>query len=88
VWQVGGGHGLRWSARSERRLVCEAVDRGPHSFVFFFNLSKIGSTWKLKKKGVRVAWDIMNIFLHGADIQFPTGIELKILDQIHHLKFC
>jgi hypothetical protein len=27
-------------------------------------------------------------FLHDADIQFPTEIELKILDQIHHLKFC
>jgi hypothetical protein len=33
-----------------------------------------------------VVWDIMNIFLHGADIEFPTEIELKILDQIHHLK--
>jgi hypothetical protein len=33
--RVSGGHGLRWSARSERRPVCEAVDRGPRSFVYF-----------------------------------------------------
>jgi hypothetical protein len=35
-----------------------------------------------------VAWDIVNIFLHDADIQFLIEIELKILDQIHHLKLC
>jgi hypothetical protein len=35
AWQVGGGRSLRWSARSERRSVCEAVDRGPRSFVCF-----------------------------------------------------
>jgi hypothetical protein len=43
---------------------------------------------KFPKFCIRVAWDIMNIFLHGADIKFPTEIELKILDQIHHLKLC
>jgi hypothetical protein len=33
-----------------------------------------------------VACDIMNIFLLGAEIQLPIEIELKIVDQIHHLK--
>jgi hypothetical protein len=28
---------------------------------------------------MRVAWDIMNIFIPGADIQFPTEIEFKNL---------
>jgi hypothetical protein len=52
VQQVGGGHDLRWLARSECCPLCEAVDRGPRSFVHFPIYPKIGSTWKLKKKAL------------------------------------
>jgi hypothetical protein len=93
VRQVGGGRGLRWSARSERRPICEAVDRGPCGFVYFpiyAKLAQLGNYLppKIPKFCMLVTWNIMNIFLHGADIQFPTQIELKIMDQIHLLKFC
>jgi hypothetical protein len=43
---------------------------------------------KIPKFCLSVAWDIMNIFLHCAGIQFSTEMELKILDQIHHLNIC
>jgi hypothetical protein len=33
--QVSGSRGLRWSMRSERHPVCEAVDWGPRGFVYF-----------------------------------------------------
>jgi hypothetical protein len=32
-----------------------------------------------------VDWDIVNIFLNYADIQFQTEVELRILEQIQHL---
>jgi hypothetical protein len=56
--ETGGGEKRREAVvaasqqRSERRLVCEADDQGPHGFVFFSNLFKTSSTWKLKKEGL------------------------------------
>jgi hypothetical protein len=69
---------------------------GHHAVLIFSNLSKTGSTLKIKNGCLILlqkipnfcmwlTWDIMNNFLNCADMQFPTETELKILDQIQHL---
>jgi hypothetical protein len=55
-------------------------------FGFFSNLSKTGSTLKIKMgANMWLAWVIINNFLNCTDIKFPTQKELKILEQIQYL---
>jgi hypothetical protein len=51
VRQVGGIHGLEWSARSERGWSVVRTGRltgGPSGFNIFLKLSKLTQAWKIK----------------------------------------
>jgi hypothetical protein len=63
---------------------------GPGGFDIFLNYPnrfKFGN-WKRMPyfaKSMPLDWGIMNNSLHCDDIQFSIELELKILEQIHHL---
>jgi hypothetical protein len=74
---------------------CRRLTGGTQRFQISFNLSKTASTLKIKM-GVLycsknsqflhlASLGIMNNFLNCANNQFPTEIEIKILEQIQHL---
>jgi hypothetical protein len=68
---------------------------GPDGFFIIPELSKLVQTWNLKKNALpcsknsqislAVILGIMNNSLNCTDIQFSIELELKIMEQIHHL---
>jgi hypothetical protein len=43
---------------------------------------------KINNFCMQLDWGIMNNFLNCSHIQFPTELDLKILEQIQHLNLC
>jgi hypothetical protein len=66
-----------------RRYSDKAADEWAPAVSDFSNLSKTGSTLKIKMDAPNfcmwLAWDIMNKFLNCTDIKLQTEKELKIL---------
>jgi hypothetical protein len=99
--ETGGAAERRWpwSERGQlgRHRYSDSVvdERGPCGFLFFPNYPNRPKfeNWKwmhylapnIPSFGMLLDWDIMNNVINCANIQIPTELELKILEQIQHL---
>jgi hypothetical protein len=94
--QSGGGRGPNLVGTGGAAIRTVADERA-HTVFYFSRIIQTGSNLKIENRCFTLLQtfpflyvarvDIMNNFLNYTDIQFPTELELKILEQIQYLSF-